>query len=98
MISYCTHKHIPLPPPPPPPPPHTHTHTHKHTHYNHPPSSFSHSGGVLCGVGRDGHGKILVVLWNTSQVATRGEVSVLAKAHTEASIERMRIAAFDDSR
>ena len=71
----------------------THIHTHTYTHY-----SFSHSGGVLCGVGRDGHGKTLVVLWNTSQVIHSGEVSVLTKAHTEASIERMRIAAFDDSR
>ena len=71
----------------------TPTHTHTYTHY-----SFSHSGGVLCGVGRDGHGKTLVVLWNTSQVIHSGEVSVLTKAHTEASIERMRIAAFDDSR
>ena len=71
----------------------TPTHTHTHTHY-----SFSHSGGVLCGVGRDSHGKNLVVLWNTSQVIHSGEVSVLTKAHTEASIEKMRIAAFDDSR
>ena len=61
-------------------------------------SSFSHSGGVLCGVGRGGHGKTLVVLWNTSQVGHSGEVSVLAKAHTDTSIKRMRIAAFDDSR
>ena len=60
-------------------------------------SSFSHSGGVLCGVGRGGHGKTMVVLWNTSQVGHSGEVSVLAKAHTDTSIERMKIAAFEDS-
>ena len=104
---YCPHKqsstttHTHTYNPPPPPPPHTHTHTHTHTyththpHPHHLPSSFSHSGGVLCGAGRDGHGKNL---WNTSQVATRGEVSVLARAHTDASIDRMRITAFDDSR
>ena len=60
--------------------------------------SFSHSGGVLCGVGKDRHGKSQVVVWNTSRVAHSGEVCVLAKAHTDASIERMRVAAFDDSR
>ena len=87
-----THNHTCIPTPP------SHTPTHPHTHIHTTPLSFSHSGGVLCGVGRDGHGKNLVVLWNTSQVAARGEVSVLAKAHTEVSIERMRIAAFDDSR
>jgi len=73
--------------------PYTHTTHNTHTHH-----SFSHSGGVLCGVGRDSHGKNLLVLWNTSQVTHSGEVSVLTKAHTEANIERMRIAAFDDSR
>lgn len=53
---------------------------------------------MLCGVGRDSHGKSQVVLWNTSHVRSNGEVKVLSKAHTEASIEKMRIAKFDDSR
>ena len=53
---------------------------------------------MLCGVGKDNHGKSLVVLWNTSHVGSSGEVRVLSKAHTEASIEKMRIAKFDDSR
>ena len=62
--------------------------------------SFSHSAGVLCGVGRDGHGKSLVVLWETAQLrgVGSGEVKVLAKAHTDVSIHTMKIAAFDDSR
>lgn len=40
----------------------------------------------------------LVVIWNTSQVLKGGQVSVLAKAHTEVDIVRMKIAAFDDTR
>ncbi len=71
-------------------------HTNIHTRLV--PLSFSHSGGVLCGVGRDGHGKALVVLWDTSQASRSGEVRVLSKAHTDAAIERMKIATFDDSR
>ena len=50
-------------------------------------------------MGKDRHGKSQVVMWNTARVAhSAGDVSVLAKAHTDASIERMRVAAFDDSR
>ena len=60
--------------------------------------SFSHSGGVLCGVGKDRHGKSQVVVWNTSRVTHSGEVCVLARAHTDVSTERMRVAGFDDSR
>ncbi|XP_013393034.1 WD repeat-containing protein 90-like [Lingula anatina] len=60
--------------------------------------SFSHSGGVLCGVGRDGHGKTMVVIWNMSCVNRGGEVAVMAKAHSDVDIVRMRIAAFDDTR
>ena len=60
--------------------------------------SFSHSGGVLCGVGKDRHGKSQVVVWNTSRITHSGEVCVLARAHTDVSIERMRVAGFDDSR
>uniref|UniRef100_A0A8C6J029 WD repeat domain 90 n=1 Tax=Melopsittacus undulatus TaxID=13146 RepID=A0A8C6J029_MELUD len=45
--------------------------------------SFSYSGAVLCGVGKDGHGKTMVVVWNTAQVTRGGEVAVLAKAHTD---------------
>lgn len=40
----------------------------------------------------------LVVIWNTSQVTKGGQVGVMAKAHTDVDIERMKIAAFDDTR
>ncbi|XP_018426891.1 PREDICTED: WD repeat-containing protein 90 [Nanorana parkeri] len=60
--------------------------------------SFSHSGSVLCGVGKDGHGKTMVVVWNTSQASRGGEVVVLAKAHTDVDIQTMKIAFFDDTR
>ncbi|KAM3917263.1 WD repeat-containing protein 90 [Leptodactylus fuscus] len=60
--------------------------------------SFSHSGSVLCGVGKDGHGKNMVVVWNTSQASHGGEVVVLAKAHTDVEIQTMKIAFFDDTR
>lgn len=60
--------------------------------------SFSFNGGVLCSVGKDGHGKTTVVVWNTSKVNQDGEVLVMAKAHTEVDIQVMKIAAFDDTR
>ncbi|KAM4697701.1 WD repeat-containing protein 90 [Rhinophrynus dorsalis] len=60
--------------------------------------SFSHSGSVLCGIGKDGHGKTMVVVWNTSQASRGGEVVVLAKAHTDVDIQTMKIAFFDDTR
>ncbi|XP_077642916.1 WD repeat-containing protein 90 isoform X4 [Lonchura striata] len=60
--------------------------------------SFSHSGAVLCGVGRDVHSKMMVVVWNTAQVTRGGGVTVLAKAHTDVDIQAMKIAFFDDTR
>ncbi|XP_061849594.1 WD repeat-containing protein 90 isoform X2 [Colius striatus] len=60
--------------------------------------SFSRDGAVLCGVGRDGHGKTMVVVWNTAQVTHGGEVAVLAKAHTDVDIQALKIAFFDDTR
>ncbi|ROI16431.1 WD repeat-containing protein 90 [Anabarilius grahami] len=60
--------------------------------------SFSQSGGVLCGVGKDGHNKTTVILWNTRRVAEGGVVPVLAKAHTDVDIQMMKIAFFDDTR
>ncbi|KAM6114117.1 WD repeat-containing protein 90 [Pterocles gutturalis] len=60
--------------------------------------SFSHSGAVLCGVGKDGHGKTMVVVWNTAEVTRGGEVAVLAKAHTDVDIQALKIAFFDDTR
>ncbi|XP_070579992.1 WD repeat-containing protein 90-like isoform X2 [Ptychodera flava] len=69
--------------------------THVHSVYC---LSFSHSGGVLCGVGKDSHNKNMVVVWNTTRVNRSGEVSVMAKAHTDVDIVRMKIASFDDTR
>ncbi|XP_019363134.1 PREDICTED: WD repeat-containing protein 90 isoform X1 [Gavialis gangeticus] len=60
--------------------------------------SFSHSGSILCGIGKDGHGKTMVVVWNTAQVNHGGEVAVLAKAHTDVDIHTLKIAFFDDTR
>ncbi|XP_018863760.1 WD repeat-containing protein 90 isoform X7 [Parus major] len=60
--------------------------------------SFSHSGAVLCGVGRDVHSKTMVVVWNTAQVTRGGSVTVLTKTHTDVDIQAMKIAFFDDTR
>ncbi|XP_047466070.1 WD repeat-containing protein 90 [Mugil cephalus] len=60
--------------------------------------SFSHGGGILCGVGKDSHNKTMVVVWNTLNVSKGGEVTILAKAHTEVDIHTMKVAFFDDTR
>ncbi|KAK6171134.1 hypothetical protein SNE40_019389 [Patella caerulea] len=68
-----------------------------HTHSLHS-LSFSSNGNVLCGVGKDGQGKNMVVIWNTSKVLKSREMSVMAKAHTDVDIVRMKIAGFDETR
>ncbi|XP_013926589.1 PREDICTED: WD repeat-containing protein 90-like [Thamnophis sirtalis] len=60
--------------------------------------SFSYSGNVLCGTGKDKRGKTVVVVWNTVQVTRGGEVVMLAKAHTDVDIRAFKIAFFDDTR
>ncbi|XP_027718740.1 WD repeat-containing protein 90 isoform X2 [Vombatus ursinus] len=60
--------------------------------------SFSYSGAVLCGVGKDRHGKTMVVVWNTASVSHGGEVTILAKAHTDVDIQALKVAFFDDTR
>ncbi|XP_028264493.1 WD repeat-containing protein 90 isoform X2 [Parambassis ranga] len=60
--------------------------------------SFSYGGGILCGVGKDSHNKTMVVVWNTVKVSKGGEVTVLAKAHTDVDIYTMKITFFDDTR
>lgn len=60
--------------------------------------SFAHKGNMLCGVGKDNQGKNLVVIWNTSKVMNNREISVMAKAHTDVDIVRLRVSAFDDTR
>uniref|UniRef100_A0A667XN02 WD repeat domain 90 n=1 Tax=Myripristis murdjan TaxID=586833 RepID=A0A667XN02_9TELE len=69
------------------------THTHSLSSL-----SFSYSGGVLCGVGKDSQNKTMVVAWNTSNVSKGGEVSILAKAHTDVDIHTLKVALFDDTR
>lgn len=71
------------------------TKTHAHSLHT---LSFSHRGSTLCGVGKDSHGKNMVVIWNTSKVMKNREVSVMAKAHSDVDISRMKIASFDDTR
>ncbi|XP_009875977.1 PREDICTED: WD repeat-containing protein 90, partial [Apaloderma vittatum] len=60
--------------------------------------SFSHSGAILCGVGKDEHGKTMVVVWNAAEVTCGGDVAMLAKAHTDVDIQALKIAFFDDTR
>lgn len=40
----------------------------------------------------------MVVVWNTQNVTKGGEVTTVAKAHTEVDIHTMKIAFFDDTR
>ena len=40
----------------------------------------------------------MVVVWDTSRCGKSGEVSVIAKAHTDVDITRIKIAPFDDTR
>ncbi|MED6241311.1 hypothetical protein ATANTOWER_008505 [Ataeniobius toweri] len=60
--------------------------------------SFSYGGGILCGVGKDRHNKTMVVVWNTLNVSKGGEVTIIAKAHTDVDITTMKVAFFDDTR
>uniref|UniRef100_A0ABM5EZ39 WD repeat-containing protein 90 n=1 Tax=Pogona vitticeps TaxID=103695 RepID=A0ABM5EZ39_9SAUR len=60
--------------------------------------SFSYSGSILCGTGKDRHGKTVVAVWNTVQVTRGGEAVMLAKAHTDVDIQTLKIAFFDDTR
>lgn len=40
----------------------------------------------------------MVVVWNTLNVGKGGEVTILAKAHTDVDIHTMKVAFFDDTR
>ncbi|KAM5227309.1 LOW QUALITY PROTEIN: WD repeat-containing protein 90 [Ctenodactylus gundi] len=60
--------------------------------------SFSSSGALLCGVGKDCHGRTVVVAWGTCQVGLCGEVVVLAKVHTDFDIQTFQVAVFDETR
>lgn len=56
--------------------------------------SFSGSGALLCGVGKDRHGRTVVVAWSTEQAGLGGEVVVLAKVHTDFDIRAFQVAFF----
>ncbi|XP_061665809.1 WD repeat-containing protein 90 isoform X2 [Syngnathoides biaculeatus] len=60
--------------------------------------SFSYSGSILCGVGKDSRGKTLVVVWNTANVGNGGEVSMFAKTKVDVDIKTMKFAKFDETR
>ncbi|XP_031206401.1 WD repeat-containing protein 90 isoform X4 [Mastomys coucha] len=60
--------------------------------------SFSGSGALLCGVGKDRHGRTVVVAWDTDQLGLGGEVVVLAKVHTDFDVQTFHIAFFDETR
>ncbi|XP_021530736.2 WD repeat-containing protein 90 isoform X1 [Aotus nancymaae] len=60
--------------------------------------SFADSRALLCGVGKDHHGRTMVVAWGTGQVGLGGEAVVLAKAHTDFDIQAFRVACFDETR
>uniref|UniRef100_F7AB67 CFA20 domain-containing protein n=1 Tax=Ciona intestinalis TaxID=7719 RepID=F7AB67_CIOIN len=60
--------------------------------------SFSRSGAILVGVGRDGHGKNLIIVWDTSGALRHGSVTVIAKAHSDVEIHRIEVCPVDDTR
>ncbi|XP_045705221.1 WD repeat-containing protein 90 isoform X2 [Phyllostomus hastatus] len=60
--------------------------------------SFSDSGALLCCVGKDHHGKTMVVAWGTDQVGRGGEAIILAKVNTDVDIQAFEIAFFNETR
>ncbi|XP_049624801.1 WD repeat-containing protein 90 [Suncus etruscus] len=60
--------------------------------------SLSDSGALLCGVGKDHHGRTVVVAWGTEQVGYGGEVAILAKAHTDVDIQAFVVSGHDETR
>ncbi|XP_045639833.1 WD repeat-containing protein 90 isoform X1 [Ursus americanus] len=60
--------------------------------------SFSNSGALLCGVGKDRHGRTVVMAWGTAQVGRGGEAVLLAKTHTGVDIQAFEVAFFDETR
>ncbi|XP_060141565.1 WD repeat-containing protein 90 isoform X8 [Globicephala melas] len=60
--------------------------------------SFSDSGEVLCGVGKDRHGRMTVVVWGTAQVGRGGEAVILTKVHSDVDIQAFKVAFFDETR
>ncbi|XP_023567203.1 WD repeat-containing protein 90 isoform X2 [Octodon degus] len=60
--------------------------------------SFSSSGALLCGVGKDHQGRTVVVAWGTDQVNRGGEVVALAKVHADFDVQTLRVSLLDETR
>ncbi|XP_063082284.1 WD repeat-containing protein 90 isoform X7 [Cavia porcellus] len=60
--------------------------------------SFSSSGALLCGVGRDHQGRTVVVAWGTEQVSLGGEVVALSKVHADFDVQTFRVSLLDETR
>ncbi|XP_070219073.1 WD repeat-containing protein 90 isoform X6 [Bos mutus] len=60
--------------------------------------SFSNSGELLCGVGKDRHGRTTVLVWGVAQLGRGGEAIILAQAHSDADVQVFRVAFFDEAR
>ncbi len=59
---------------------------------------FSSNSDILCGVGKDKQGKTMLVMWNTKDVKTKGITKLIAKAHSDINICRIRILPYDSTR
>ncbi|XP_055265016.1 WD repeat-containing protein 90 isoform X3 [Moschus berezovskii] len=60
--------------------------------------SFSNSRELLCGVGKDRHGRTTVLVWGMAQLGRDGEAVILAKAHSDADVQAFQVAFFDEAR
>ncbi|CAI9172545.1 unnamed protein product [Rangifer tarandus platyrhynchus] len=60
--------------------------------------SFSNSGELLFGVGKDRHGRTTVLVWGMAQLGRGGEAIILAKAHSDADVQAFQVAFFDEAR
>ncbi|CAF0967584.1 unnamed protein product [Brachionus calyciflorus] len=58
---------------------------------------FSSCGNFLCGVGKDKQGKSMLVLWDIKQ-CRKNTVKLIAKAHSDVSINRLIFVHYDSSR
>jgi WD40 repeat protein len=59
---------------------------------------YSHNCDVLCGVGKDKHGKTQIVLWDTKDVRSKNTVRILAKASTDVHINCIQFVPHDSMR
>ncbi len=59
---------------------------------------YSYNSDVLCGIGKDKHGKTQIVLWDTKDVRNRNSVKILAKASTDVHINCIQFVPYDNMR